>query len=86
MTRDVRSGSGYLSGDPSRSHFGIPAGASTQSLEIRWPDGVLSTIRDLQPNTLVMVTREDTVRLSPTSPLCPTLRTAPYEPSSPSKA
>ena len=58
MTRDVRSGSGYLSGDPSRSHFGIPAGASTQSLEIRWPDGVLSTLRDLQPNTLLMVTRE----------------------------
>ena len=65
MTRDVRSGSGYLSGDPSRSHFGIPAGASTQSLEIRWPDGVVSTLRDVQPNTLLMVTREDTVRLSP---------------------
>ena len=65
MTRDVRSGSGYLSGDPSRSHFGVPAGASTQSLEIRWPDGVLSTIRDLQPNTLLIVTREDTVRPSP---------------------
>ena len=87
MTRDVRSGSGYLSGDPSRSHFGVPAGASTQSLEIRWPDGVLSTVRDLQPNTLLTVTREDTVRLSPDkSAAVRTLRTAPYEPSSPSKA
>ena len=62
MTRDVRSGSGYLSGDPSRTHFGVPAGASTQSLEIRWPDGVLATVRDLQLNTLLTVTREDTVR------------------------
>ncbi len=41
-TRDVRSGSGYLSGDPSRVHFGFPAGTQVQRLEVRWSDGFVS--------------------------------------------
>ena len=55
--RDVRSGSGYLSGDASRLHFGVPAGATLRSLEIRWPDGVVSAVTNPAPNTLLTVTR-----------------------------
>jgi hypothetical protein len=56
-TRDVRAGSGYLSGDPARIHFGIPRGATLQRLDIRWPDGALSAVEAPQPHTLLTVTR-----------------------------
>ena len=42
--RDVRAGSGYLSGDAPQVHFGIPANATLNRLDIRWPDGQVSTI------------------------------------------
>jgi cytochrome c peroxidase len=57
FTRDVRSGSGYLSGDSPRLHFGLPAVARPHSLEVRWPDGAVSMVADLRPNTLVQVSR-----------------------------
>lgn len=41
-TRDVKAVSGYLSGDPSRIHFGFPVETSLQALEIMWPDGAVS--------------------------------------------
>ena len=55
--REVRSGSGYLSGDPVRVHFGVPEGAEGLSLSIVWPDGAVSELADLTVNTLVTVTR-----------------------------
>lgn len=55
--RDVRAASGYLSGDPARVHFGLPAGAEPLSLEIRWPDGALATVDGLSTNTLVTMQR-----------------------------
>lgn len=57
LTRDVRAGSGYLSGDAPRVHFGFPAGATLTRLSIRWPDGARSTIDQPQPHTLVTATR-----------------------------
>ncbi|MBK9122096.1 MAG: CRTAC1 family protein [Chloroflexi bacterium] len=39
MTRTIRSGSGYLSGDPSVAHFGVPEGVAVERLRITWPDG-----------------------------------------------
>jgi hypothetical protein len=55
--RDVRAGSGYLSGDPARVHFGIPQGTALQRLEIAWPDGALSSVDVPQAQTLMTVTR-----------------------------
>jgi hypothetical protein len=55
--RDVRAGSGYLSGDSARIHFGFPAGAALQRLEIRWPDGRVSMIDAPKAQTLVAVKR-----------------------------
>lgn len=55
--RDVRSVSGYLSGDPARVHFGFPADATLQELIVRWPDGATSTVDSFSPNTLLKVTR-----------------------------
>ncbi|MFN3331755.1 MAG: ASPIC/UnbV domain-containing protein, partial [Caldilinea sp.] len=57
MIRDVRVGSGYLSGDAPRVHFGVPHGAVIQALEIRWPDGALSRIETPRPGALLTVER-----------------------------
>jgi hypothetical protein len=56
--RDVRASSGYLSGDPSQVHFGIPAGAELQLLQITWPDGADSTVRRPKTNHAVVVERK----------------------------
>ena len=56
--REVRAQSGYLSGDTSRLHFGIPAGDAPAALEITWPDGERSVVRDLAAATRVTVTRQ----------------------------
>ncbi|HHW88605.1 MAG TPA: CRTAC1 family protein [Chloroflexi bacterium] len=57
LLRDVRVGSGYLSGDAPRVHFGIPRGATIQALEIRWPDGASSRIAVQQPGIFLTITR-----------------------------
>jgi hypothetical protein len=57
--RDVRSNSGYLSGDSARVHFGIPEGAELEKLEIIWPDGYISEIDAPSINTLTTLSRED---------------------------
>ena len=58
ILRDVRALSGYLSGDPARLHFGVPAGATVQRLELRWPDGAVSQIDAPPINHLLTVTRQ----------------------------
>lgn len=56
--RDVRALSGYLSGDPARVHFGIPAHADLQQIEIRWPDGKVTMIDKPAPGNLYQITRQ----------------------------
>jgi hypothetical protein len=57
FTRDVRAISGYLSGDSARVHFGIPAGATIDRLEVRWPDGAVTTLAQPAAHTLLTITR-----------------------------
>lgn len=57
MIRDVRSGSGYLSGDAARIHFGFPEDADLSMLEIRWPDGQVTRIDKLTANSLITIER-----------------------------
>ncbi|HWQ15273.1 MAG TPA: CRTAC1 family protein [Roseiflexaceae bacterium] len=54
--RDVRATSGYLSGDPARVHFGLPAHATPHRLEITWPDGRVSLVES-PPLALLAVRR-----------------------------
>lgn len=56
--RDVRAGSGYLSGDPARIHFGVPADATLQKLEIHWPDGRVDTVDTPTVGQLIQITRQ----------------------------
>jgi hypothetical protein len=57
FTRNIRASSGYLSGDPVRLHFGFPSHATLHSLEIRWPDGAVSTVEGIFSQTRLNVTR-----------------------------
>lgn len=56
--RQVRASSGYLSGDPARIHFGLPENSQLQHLEIHWPDGAVSGVNALTPNTLLTISRK----------------------------
>jgi hypothetical protein len=58
QTRFVRAQSGYLSGDSSRLHFGIPDGDEPTVLEITWPDGRQSTVHDIESSTRLVVKRQ----------------------------
>ncbi|MEZ4868272.1 MAG: CRTAC1 family protein [Caldilineaceae bacterium] len=55
--REVRATSGYLSGDPARVHFGLPADATPQQVEILWPDGKRSQVELSSMGVLLQVTR-----------------------------
>jgi hypothetical protein len=55
--RDLRSASGYLSGDPARAHFGFPAGTELRQLLVRFPDGLTAQVDSLDPQTLLKVMR-----------------------------
>jgi hypothetical protein len=57
LRRDLRSASGYLTGDPPRAHFGFPNGTELQRLVVRFPDGATAQIDTLEPQTLLKVTR-----------------------------
>jgi enediyne biosynthesis protein E4 len=58
LTREVRSSTGYLSGAAPRVHFGLPASATIERLEVRWPDGAVSSVDELKTQTLLTVTRD----------------------------
>lgn len=57
FVRDVRAVSGYLSGDPTRLHFGVPAGAVVDQLTIRWPDGAGSVVDNPAAGHHLTITR-----------------------------
>jgi hypothetical protein len=52
---EVRSGGSYISQNDLRVHFGIGKAEKVELLEIRWPSGALDTLKDVQPNQLIVV-------------------------------
>ena len=57
--REIGAGSGYLSGDPARVHFGIGDGDTPRALEVHWPDGRRDLLRDISADTRIIVERQD---------------------------
>ncbi|MCI0408033.1 MAG: CRTAC1 family protein, partial [Acidobacteria bacterium] len=45
--RQRKAGESYLAGNDPRLHFGLGAREQVDSLEIRWPDGRIETVRNL---------------------------------------
>jgi enediyne biosynthesis protein E4 len=56
-TRELRASSGYLSGDPSRVHFGFPQETQLLSLEIEWPDHEVTRIEQFPIDPFIVVFR-----------------------------
>ena len=56
LYREVRAAGGYLSGEVSRVHFGLPEDNVIEFLEVIWPDGE-RTILEATPDTLLVLTR-----------------------------
>jgi hypothetical protein len=52
---EVRSGGGYFSQNDLRVHFGIGKAEKVELLEIRWPSGLVETLKDVKPNQVVVV-------------------------------
>ncbi len=59
LVREVRSNSGYLTGEPARLHFGFPEGTDLHRLDVRWPDGQMSYIFRPEGQTLLSLTRSE---------------------------
>lgn len=57
--REVRATAGYLSGTTAQVHFGIPPGAVLERLDVRWPDGTLSSVDTPLPQHHLLITRTD---------------------------
>jgi hypothetical protein len=57
--REVRASSGYLSSDASQLHFGFSDQTELEYLEIRWTNGVISRLGDIQVNTHIAITRQN---------------------------
>ena len=53
---EVRGGSGYLSQNDLRLHFGIGSYKRIDRIEARWTSGVVDIIRDVAPNQIITIT------------------------------
>ena len=54
-TREVKSGSGYLSQNDLRLHFGLGDTESVDRIEVKWADGKVETLEGVKTNqTLIL--------------------------------
>ena len=53
--RDVKAGSGYLSQNDLRAHFGLGTAASADRLDVRWPSGQTETIQGVAAGQIVTI-------------------------------
>ncbi len=57
LTRQVKSESGYLSGDSRTLHFGVANTSVIDTLQVTWPDGSQSIIHDISTNQHITITK-----------------------------
>jgi hypothetical protein len=55
QTQVVQSGTGYISQDDMRRHFGLGPATRADAVEVRWPDGTSTTLRDVPADAPVRV-------------------------------
>jgi hypothetical protein len=53
--KEVRSGDGYISQSDLRLHFGLGQATKAEKIVIRWPSGLVETLRDLPANQFYVV-------------------------------
>ncbi len=52
---EVRSGGGYFAQNDLRVHFGLGKAEKVDLLEIRWPNGLVETLKDIKANQVIYV-------------------------------
>ncbi len=52
---EVRGGSGYLSQNDLRLHFGIGTHKRIDQIEARWPSGIVDILQDIAPNQIITI-------------------------------
>jgi hypothetical protein len=57
QTRLVRAGSNYAAQDAAEAHFGLGNATSVESLQVTWPDGEQTTLRNLEANQRLTLSR-----------------------------
>ena len=57
QTREVHSGTGYISQDDIRLHFGLGKAAEVEQLDVRWPSGEVESLRGIAANRLITIRR-----------------------------
>jgi hypothetical protein len=53
--QEVRSGGGYISQSDFRLHFGLGKATKADSIEIRWPNGVIQRLENVSANHIVKI-------------------------------
>ena len=56
--REVKSGSGYLSQNDLRLHFGLGAAMSVDTLTVRWTCGKVQTLKDVKTNQMLVISED----------------------------
>lgn len=51
----VTTAGSYLSSSDKRVHFGLGRDSTVQSLEIRWPSGILQTIQNAKTDQILRI-------------------------------
>ena len=57
QVRETQAGSNYLSGNPPEAHFGLGAATRIESLQVRWPDGLVERFAVPLPNRRMALVR-----------------------------
>ena len=59
QTRSIEAGStGLSSGGPPEAHVGLSDADTVERVEVRWPDGAISEISEVQTRARVTITRD----------------------------
>jgi enediyne biosynthesis protein E4 len=53
----VHSGTGYISQDDIRLHFGLGKAVEVEQLDVRWPNGEVESLRGIAANRLITIRR-----------------------------
>ena len=56
--REVKSGSGYLSQNDLRLHFGLDNATQVDTLTVRWLCGKLQTLQDVETNQVLVISEK----------------------------
>ena len=63
---EVRSGGSYYSQNDLRVHFGLGKAAKAQTIEVRWPSGVVDTLNDVAAGQVVFI-KEGAGQINPST-------------------